>query len=299
MAITNLDLKAIAQDCLIGSKVMLDPLTAFSTKLTTEVKNARKSDSIFVPVFGDSGDAADFDASTNNYETTTDVNLNGVAVAINKHKKHTTAWSDICEARSDARQWLSKKINAVIRAVQADVYALITSTNFNTTPAYTGAAATFGLDDTSKIEAKALAAGMDPSTLNLVLNTDYYSALLGDPTVLTASAYGTIKSMFNSELPTLNNMAVIRALSLPSNSQNLVGFVTDRTAIAIASGLAPIQDSVAQTVDYQVITEPESGFSIALRTHTSDKLHEPIVTVEAVYGVAKAVSTGLIRLTSA
>lgn len=296
MAVTNIDLKVLAQESILASKLQLDQLFSVSSKCSTA--SAKKGDTIKVPLYSAAATAVDFNASSANYGTDDGLNVAGKDVTLNKHKKTTAAWDEVSASRLELSKWTKMAVNSVLKAVIADVYAVVTNANFGAA-AFTGAAATFDRPDLADIRKACIDAGLDSENLFMPLNTAYYAQLMKDTTINTGSTYGTNESLYEGRLRRVSGFNLIESALLPGNSENLVGFATDGRGIALANAVhAPVTEA-SSIVEFDTITDDVTGFTIGIRQHINPNTHAKMITLEALYGVSVADGSAIKRLVSA
>ena len=290
----NLDqirLGVAAAEAIVGSAPEMAKLDAFATRLD-ELVDAR-GDRIFVPVF--SGvEATTWNESTNNYAVA-DGNINGQPVVLDKHLKATVSASDL-ELTTTALKSLSEAAQAYGKAVAlgvlGSVYAKVTAANYQASTTLTASAAEteaawFGL------YAAAVDAGLNPTECALTLNPAYYAKLLA---LQKWSTTGDGDGPRAGSIPSwVGFRSVHCATNLPT-SENLVGFVSHRSSMAVAS--APIKPASAD-VDYTVGTDPQTGVNIGVRSNYDKAKGRLYLTFETLAGSAVCRGDSLLRIVSA
>jgi hypothetical protein len=191
-------------------------------------------------------------------------------------------------------------VNTHVRGIAEDIlgtlFALVTNANYSTA-ALTTSAANFDADDVADLRVVAINAGMDPEDMVMVLNPDYYAALLKDNAISDYSASQS-DALRTGELPRLSGFKVIEAPTLPSNSENLTGFIATPDAAAIAMRGVDTQDR-GQFLSYNILQDDVVGAVMtysALWTPTYRRVEH---VFEALYGVKKANGGALKRIVSA
>jgi hypothetical protein len=138
---------------------------------------------------------------------------------------------------------------------------------------------------------------MDDGKNSLVLDTSYYAALKKDNAVQDLSASG-IQVVQNGLLPKLDvfgvlSAPVIRDATTAYNAANYVrGFVCRPSAMAVAMRQVPTQSTNGST-ELRVMTDPETGATLVMRTWYSDRYAKRFFTFESLFGAAKADITAL------
>jgi hypothetical protein len=187
---------------------------------------------------------------------------------------------------------------AIGNAVLNSLFALITNANYSTA-AFTGAASTFDADDVADLRNTAVTAGWDMNARPvLVLNPDYYAALLKDNAIQDASASGSNAALTMGDLPTLSGFSVIEAPTLPSNSENLVGYIAQPDCMAIAMRGVDTQ-SRNDFLGYEIGQQSPTGAVMTASASFNRATRTVDYIFEALYGVVKAQAGSLKRITSA
>ena len=289
--LNQIRLGVAAAEAIVGSAPELAKLDAFATRLD-ELANAR-GDRIFVPVF--SGVTASvWNEETNNYKTA-DGDINGIPVVLDQRLKATVAASDL-ELTTTALKSLSAAAQAYGKAlalsVLGSVYAKVTASNYEASTTLTASAAEteaawFGL------YAAAVASGLNPTECALTLNPAYYAKLLA---LQKWSTTGDGDGPRAGSIPSwVGFRSVHCATNLPA-SENLVGFVSHRSAMAVAT--APIKPA-SSDVNYTVGTDQSTGVNIGVRSTYDDGKGRLYLTFETLAGSAVCRGDSLLRIVSA
>jgi hypothetical protein len=237
-----------------GLTANLAPIRKFSLDFSNEAKQAGKT--VNVPLI--SADAVTaFNASSSNFSraayTKTEIPLTFGAAYI---AGFSLTADDLLNFRPSF--WTGKAdldMRAICDSVLADVVALITAGNYGDADAdkATVTLAGFGRKSIAAVRAKAVAKKLRLNRCTLVLNPDFFSALLGD---LDANVYGGKDAIVGGAIPGLLGFAQV--VEFPQLTGP--GFIAQSDAIAIASrAFKP-----ATTAPYEAIreiVEPETGFT--------------------------------------
>jgi len=293
----------IAQQGISTLEKALVPISGFTLDLSTDIMEQGTTVSTrIVPAATASTDLVD-DESGSYAAVTDDQTTTAVQVTLDPHPVtgfHLTdgqaqeiaagVWSDT------SRRLVKSHVRGIAEDILDSAFALITNANYGAA-AKTVTAANFDSDDVADLRNTAITAGMDPEDMVLVLNPDYYAALLKDNAIADYSASQS-DALRSGQLPRLSGFVVIEAPTLPSNSENLTGFIASSDAIAIAMRGVDTQDR-SQFLSYQILQDDAVGAVMtysALWTPTYRRVEH---VFEALYGVKKANGSALKRIVSA
>jgi hypothetical protein len=192
---------------------------------------------------------------------------------------------------------------AVGRSVMDYIMSLVTATNYGNTAAdkITVSAAAFDVDNVVDAMKLGLDKGWDQGSL--ILSYGYIASLLKDGAIKDASAFGTggtSAPIRSGRIGTLMGFPVY-AYPVPHNSENLAGMLVNPSALAVAiRPMTTLADSVGvATTRSEVITDADSGLSMAARTFYEDKSGRLYGAFHVLHGASKAQPTGLVRIVSA
>ena len=274
-----------------GLTANLAPVRMFSIDFSAEAKQAGKT--INVPLISADTVAA-FNASSNNVSRAA---FTTVEIPITFGDPYIGGFALSAEDLLNFRPsyWTGKAdldVRAICDAVLDDVAALVTAANYGDTAADKAAVALagWGRKAVSAVRGKAVAKGLRLNRCVLVLNPDFFSALLGD---LDANVYGGAEAIKGGAIPGLLGFAQVAEfpqLTIP-------GFVAQVDSIAIASRVF----KPATTAPYEAvreIVEPETGFTctyVELGDGPSGNLS---VSVTGLVKSAVGNANGLLRLTA-
>lgn len=260
MAITGFDIEKIGALAIGAADTAFAPLGAFSFGVDANVHNG-----VLVPIVGAVANGTAWANGSNDF-------LNGnaapnaapVRVAVDDSSKpagfiiERSMFDHIGEA-TIAAMW-AEQIKAAVRGAYTKIlnkilYAkftseeVITSANFDSTSVTTLR---------SKLE-DLMGVGQD-ARFSLILNSDYYKALRLDPDIKTlfASA-GVLNPITGASVPMMDNCEIIKS-TVPTNSENLTGFICDRSAMAVAFAVEPTGDAEYETV----VTHAATGIPVLL-----------------------------------
>lgn len=187
--------------------------------------------------------------------------------------------------------------------VNADILSVITAANYGTA-AFTGLATAFDSDAVIDVRNACKTADW-PSEQPwfLVLDTDYHTNLEKDGDIKPAYSYGDSDPIREGMFGRLSGFNVLESNEIPANGENLTGFAS--TASAILIGNAPIapgggRDDIAnRTVQYETVTDPESGITLEYRKWFDENLDQVREVLEMNYGYSVGEGAAIKRIVSA
>jgi len=298
MANTLTDLKdvRIAQAALLPWMTELMPLSIFSTNLGST--SADKGDTVKVPVVGAPSPSSDFDG---NYVKDIDSEASSIPVVLNKHKfktVHMTAKEAAVTAIPLLEKLVSTAAQQLAIDVLTDIFSAIKKNQF-ATAADVASAEDFSYKTVLKIREACNKAKMPKAGRSLVLNTSLNTALLADDIVsrsfITNLAQpGVVEARINR----LAGLNVYETDCVPDNGENLAGFVTHPSAMAVAMRyLQPI----ANYDEAGAVTDPVTGLTFGYLRYTDTTSNKVYITLECLYGyqVIRPAALQRIAVTSA
>lgn len=150
------------------------------------------------------------------------------------------------------------------------------------TPSFAGIAA---------VKAAATAAGVE-GEMTLCLAPAQYDALVADPDVAKIAAIGGNNDVFaNGEIAQLHGVKVVRLSVAPAGT---VGFITQKSAIAIAVRTTPLPDTQAG----QIITDEATGLSFSHKFIEDASTASVNVVTEILFGAALVDDSVVVKLTA-
>jgi len=306
-------------DILVAAQMALDalvkhllPLNLFSTNFSNMPISSgtlKKGKTMEVRLYNAYDSASpgagtgDFNKSTNDYATPDDVDWGKFTVPINQHKKTTFTLDDLEQGlrrSQDLEKEMGLRGQLLAELVLLDIYSLITNANFGA-PVHTEDPSLFTSDDIVDIRGQVLA-GSEPMAkkgLSMLINGDYYTSLLKDVDLKRALNSQTDKVLKEAEVPMLSGYSVFEDLFIPDNGENLGGFVTDRSGIAVAGAVLQPGDGWENVIDWATATDPVTGLTIGIRQHYDPAKGDSYYTIEVVYGRSVARAASLKRITTA
>jgi uncharacterized protein (DUF924 family) len=299
MAITNQDIAEIGTEVIGSPEPSIIELETFSTKMMDTA--LEQDDRVKVPVYA-KGTADVFNSSTENYEDENGGGADYKDVILDQHFKSTFAIAKQT-TRFDMAQMIRSASSAVVQKANKFVYDKILAASFPTV-AFTGAASTFDSDDVADLWANAQTAEFNEMGRSLVLTVPFYTALLKDPALKNWEKSQETQTLRKSIVKELNNFEVLSSNVLATSAgavgaENLVGFITDRSALAVACSVPAIQDDEAVSMTTFVTQfAADNGMVIQFRKHYNPATGVVYGTCEVLMGATVA-GTRLQRLISA
>jgi ATP-dependent Clp protease protease subunit len=180
--------------------------------------------------------------------------------------------------------------------IVSHVLSIVTAANYGAAEV-TKAAALFTSDDVADLK---LACKAWPEMgRSLILDSAYDAALLKDGAIKGALNYGGSEAIRQGRIPELFGFSYREIPTIPSNSENLVGFATFVSAILFAQAPVPPTEEVRRDgTAYSIITDPATGIAFEYRTFGNSQADKAVHIIEASYGFAKGNGNALKRIVS-
>ena len=288
----------IAQSALEQFTSIMAPLSAFSTSFNGDA--AQRGKTIDIVNLSNTSSAADFGGtySAQNTEYGTS------QITLDKHKFVTWHVTDTESSQSSAvelQRFGYQKGGDLAKAIFQDVLSSITAANFGNGAGdkLVVAATDFDADEVANLRAKGFAQDCYPDQMGLILNNDYFTSLLKDNSLAHAMNYGSAEVVQGGRVPSLFGIkGIYESNAIPTNSQNLVGFYTDPSALVIAMRyLQPL--NTGEYIATRRLTDPTTGITMGYREYYEPSTGTQTAILESVYGYSVGVWQNLIRLLSA
>ena len=285
----------ISQSALDQFTSILAPVQAFSSSFNDEA--SQKGKTINITTLDNTSSAANFagtyTAQNTTYGTTT--------ISLTGHKFVTWHVTDTEASQSSAvelQRFGYQKGGDLAKAVYQDILSDVTAANFSTA-GFIGAASTFDADDVADLRGLAIAANLPVDQCALVLDSTYFTALLKDNNLNPAMTYGDADVIRDGRIPSLFGVGnLFESTAIPSNSENLVGFLAHPSAMAVAMRyLQPINGK--EYIAARRLYDEDSGMVLGYREFYEPSTGTQTAVLEAVYGYSTAIAGSLIRMTSA
>jgi len=291
-------IQSVITDISKESLVQLAPsVKAFC--IGTEQGQKKTGDKIRVFFNGTPEDATDFDDDTNDYETATAPDVDYKDVALGIPMKIT---KEVTKQQLRSGLQLKTLLNGMVRkTILGSVnksMSVITIANFGA-PIHYGAASTVTSDLMADLSGSAADLGWEDSSLHAVLKTSYYGNLVKDDDLKTLWGPEAGAMVRSGIVPTLSGFTAYRYPTLPTNSQNLVGFITDGTGIVLAFAENELEMGVEKHLEMnEVVRDEATGLIVSIRLLGSAGKNKAFLTTEVLPGFSVGRAAGLKRITS-
>lgn len=296
---SNLDINTMANITLAALIPKLDELKAFALKFDSSLNYG---DLAKVVVEGVTKDAAAFNASSNHYETSDDDTTTGVDITLNQLIKKTAFIEEVDIPKVDPEVKLVGLANAVQYQLLLDSYNTLTAANYTNTEIIVGAASTFDLDQVVDLEVQADNADFNATGRYLLCKNAYLANLKKDGVIVAnknrSDAPMTVWNQFE-EIANFKiaGSRILNDISGTAASENLVGFITDGTAMGICVGIPSVEAGKGYEVANAI--DPDTGVGIQLRRHVQLSTGRVYLNAIMLYGRNIVRAGSLTRLVSA
>jgi len=182
--------------------------------------------------------------------------------------------------------------------VVTDVLSVVTVANYGAA-AKTCAAAAITSDDVIDLRSACNVAHWPDTGRSLIVDASVDAALQKDGAYKIAVNIGTPSVIQEGRFPHLSGFEYAWVPSLPTNSENLIGFASFQSGILFASApIAPADGVRSQLHAYEVITDPATGISFDYRHWGSPEADRDYEVVECAYGYAAGEAQAIKRIAS-
>ena len=290
----------ILQNAMRAFKNRILPVMAFATRFNGVPLSG--TDKIVVPYYPlASGASSDWNPSTG-YVLTQDQSFSTKEVTVNKRKFRGISFTSTEAARQpflSINQLVTLEAEKLANDVLTDIFGVITAANFGETSISALAASAFDLDEALSLRRLCSEANWPSDPRSLVLDGTFYENLLKD-TRLGNMNYGSTAAAREGEVQRVAGFDVREVPLLPDNSENLAGMAVFPSAIMVAfSPIEPHPTLRKTLVEYQVITDPDTGLSLEYRAFGDPILDKVNEVIECNYGFAVGESKALKRIVKA
>ena len=290
MTVANAPITLIGDKLAVQENLPVDDLSPFSMALgasTAGGNAAQLGDTVKVPIYAATGDAQDWDSSTNNYNTVDGTqSVTFKDVAIDQRILKTIEVDEMDLFKVDVEPLLRLELENVCRTAVDRVMALVTPTNFATT-INVGVAGDFDSDIVIGLRGEDQVRKYNQSMRKLALNVDYSIALQKDPVINNHNTLSPVAlpsnvilnsfSKFGGGLYECENMV---------EANDVVGFVTNGNGIAIATPAAYQSNDPSTT--YEQTSVMYNGWQFLLRRHKKEDTGAIVFNIELQFGFAVA-----------
>jgi hypothetical protein len=207
---------------------------------------------------------------------------------------HITARENAETSLNILETLLQSAVKQLAQDVLTDIFSEITAANFGT-PAIPAIASTaFNYKAVLGVREACAVANMPTGNRSLVLDSAYFSNLLGDD-IVAKSFVTPIAStgVVDGVIRRLAGFDVFETNVIPNNAEKLVGFSAHPSAIAVAMRYL---EPIAEYEEAGAITDPTTGLTFGYMRYTHTDSNRIFVTVECLYGFKVAIANGLKRI---
>jgi ATP-dependent protease ClpP protease subunit len=297
---SNLQTVSILQTAMSALAKRIIALRAFSTVF--ENVPLLGTDEVVVPYYPAFTTASTNWSATDGYTGTPSDTISSKKVTINKRKYQFSRFTSSEIAR---QPYLNKAELAKKHAEQlgidvfTDVLSAVTLATYGAASVTSGADA-FDLDDVTDLMRVADDADWPELGRSLFLTNTYKANLLKQQGLVSVSESGSPQALRDGMTGRLLGFDVYANSRIPSNSENLVGFISVPSALIVAT--APVTPTAAvlrQLAEYQVYTDAATGISFTYKLFGSADYDRETEIIECNYGYIAGETAALKRITSA
>ena len=290
---SNLQNNIISQSALEQFASILAPLNAFSTSFNDEA--SQRGNKVTILNLANTSSAKAFDVAKG-YESQ-DTTFGQTQISLDSHKFVTWHITDKQRSESSSielERFGYQKGADLAKAVFQDICADITNGNFSDKKVSTATA--FDADDVADMRSLALGNNLPIEGCSLVLNNGHFTNLLKDSAVASALNYGSSDAIRGGNVPSLFGIpSVYETNSVPTNSENLQGFLAHPCGLAVAMRyLEP--SNTQEYISARRVSDPKSGLVMGYREFYDAKMGVQTAVLECVYGSAVGRGEGIVRL---
>lgn len=305
MALTNIDISQIANEALANAQEAVFPVGAISTGLGGVVK---EGDVIKVDVLAESAGSGAYHATNNNY--TTDRALTEALKSVTVDQKYLDGFSltptEFKALTADGfRKRVNRHVRELTRTMVVDVMGVMTAGNY-AQELIIGADTAFDRTKVTAIRSDATFKkfGLE-ETATCVIGTDYFENLMEEQEVYQNRG-ATDANRSSNFVGGYRGLDWIASNIIPANSRNMVGFVTDGTAIALGVGVSDdiktdlngVLGLNPDSYDSEIFTTPE-GLAMRMTVNYDNATKKVNVVFDCLWGKAVGQSTKVLPLVSA
>ena len=282
---------------IIAARKALAKVAYFGTDFSADA--VQPGTTMKIPVFKHD-EASEFNASTNNYETT-DGSVTYAAVTFDHHVKHTFQFDDKDFTLVNGTNFWANagraSGNALAKAISAAVSALINKTNIPKSATNEAVFASVTKTTVAKLRDACAKADIDPGETVLMLTPTLFADLLA---TLDANVYGGPEAIRHGIVEGLYGFkAVIENGDLSASAdEKLNGALIPSDGLVVAGRQVPVlSPSVYEEIG--TTRDEVSGLVVGVRRHGDPATGANYVTHEALLGAALAQPEKCVRLVSA
>jgi hypothetical protein len=290
MATIAFDDKIFARDILNQVTQRVAPLSAFARDFSAEARNV--GDAIAVPLVG-AATATTFSQAADVYEQTGG-SVSAITITLNENHIVPVDITDLQalnQSPARAEVYAIQAASALVNRVFSRITSLVTSVNFGAIVT-TLAAASWNITTIRKMKLALDQKDANPDMRALFIPVEVEEALLSDPGISAAYAYGNATAIQEGRIPRLLGFDLYALNQIPLNGISLVAWAQHRDAIGVAMRMKRPQDT-ADLLAYEELVDPVSGFSFTYRRHYSRASGKHHINLEALFGMTSAITLNL------
>jgi hypothetical protein len=277
---------AILQNAMRAFKNRILPVMAFAT--TFNGVPLQGTDKIVIPYYPlASGASTDFVAGTG-YVVSQTQGFTTKDVTINRRKFRGIAFTSVEAARQPfltIDKLVALEAEKLADDVLIDIFSIITAANYPGTTIAAVAPGAFDLDEALTLRRLCGEANWPGSPRSLVLDGTFHENLLKD-TRLGNMNYGSTAAAREGTIQRIAGFDTYEVPLLPPNgAEKLGGMAVYPSAILV--GFSPIEPAPLlrqRLVEYQIVTDPDTGLSLEYRAFGDPILDKVTETIEVNYG---------------
>ena len=303
MAVTvaNAPINLIGDKLAVQDNLPVDDFAPFAMALgasTAGGNAAQLGDTVKVPIYAATGDAQDWDSSTQNYGTVDGTqSVTFKDIAIDQRIIKTIEIDEMDLFKVDVVPLLSLEIENVARTAVDRIMALVTPSNFATTNTV-GLAGAFDSDVVIGLRGEDQIRKYNQSMRKLALNVDYSIALQKDPVINNHNTGGVVPIESNVILNSFSKFGGgLYECENMTTANNVVGFVTNGNGIAVATPAAYQSNDPSTT--FEQTTVGYNGFTFLLRRTKDTNTGAIRFSIEFQFGFGVADEKAIVPLLSA
>lgn len=261
------------------------------------------TDKIVVPYFPlASGASRDWNAGTG-YTASESQSVSKKEVTVNKRKFRTVDFNSTDYNRQpflSLEPLLALEAEKLADDVLADIWSLVTAANFAGTTLSAMAATAFDLDDVLDMRELCHKDNWPKAGRSMVLDTAFGKSLTKDSRLGNQNSGSTSQVRAGFPDYEVGGFNVFEVANLPANAgEKIAGAAIYPSAMFVAfSPITPHPTLTKTTVEYQRITDPETGLTLEYRSFGDPVLDKVIDVVECNYGYAVGEAAALKRITT-
>lgn len=286
-------------------------MRAFKNRLLPSLTFAKKfesiplegTDVIRVPYFPlATGTATAFNPA-NGYNTETDYTIQTKPVTVNKRPYKMLGFTSAEVNRQpflSLEQIITHQAEKLADEVLADIWSVVTATNFPGTTLAAMAATAFDLDDVLALRELCHKDNWPKSGRSLILDSSFGLNLTKDSRLGNQNSGSTSQVRAGFPDYEVGGFNVFEVANLPANSaEKIAGAAVYPSAIFVAfSPITPVAKLTQTLLEYKVITDPDTGLSLEYRSWGDAKMDKVYEVIECNYGYSVGESAALKRITT-